>query len=574
MVADGNVYLSSQFTDQVLKYDGSTGAYLGTFVTAGSGGVDAPTALLFRGDGYLYVSSYNTDAILRYDAVTGAFVDTFVTSASGGLNGPGDFAFGADGNLYVSGTNSVVKRFDGTTGAFIDDFTAVSAGGLGESIGLEFGPDGNLYVANFTEDEVLVFDGTSGALIGNYVGTGAGGLDGPASLVFAPSHQVAVVSPAPVLDLDADDSAASGIDFSTNWTEDAGAAAAVDSDTTLTDPDDANLSSLTVTINNLLDGAAEVLAADTTGTSVSASYNFGTGVLTLSGSDTVANYLTVLKTVTYDNSSDAPSTTTRSITFVASDGVNSSQVATTTVTMNSVNDAPVLDNSGTMTPTNVTEDDTNPAGDTVASIVASAGGDRITDGDGGALEGIAATGVDNTNGAWEYSTNSGATWNSFGAVSDSSAVLLDDSAKIRFVPNADYSGSAGNITFRAWDQTSGANGQTGVDVATNGGMTAFSSATESASLTVTPVNDSPLVGTNAGATVAEGSTGNVITTAMLNEADVDDGGAGLTYTITAATANGTLRNNGTALGAQRHIHTSRHRRGTGDLRPRRQRDAQ
>ena len=43
------------------------------------------------------------------------------------------------------------------------------------------------------------------------------------------------------------------------------------------------------------------------------------------------------------------------------------------------NHAPVLDNTGDMTLTTVLEDDTNPAGDTVADIIASAGGDRITD---------------------------------------------------------------------------------------------------------------------------------------------------------------------------------------------------
>ncbi|MEZ6059075.1 MAG: cadherin-like domain-containing protein [Planctomycetaceae bacterium] len=352
--ADGNLYVSSQFTDEVLKYDGTTGTFLGTFVTAGSGGVDAPTALQFRSDGYLYVSSYNTDAILRYDADTGAFVDTFVATASGGLNGPGDFAFGPDGNLYVSGTNSVIKRFDGSTGAFIDDFVAVGSGGLGESIGLEFGPDGNLYVSNFTQDEILVFDGSTGTLIGDYVSTGTGGLDGPTSLVFAPNHQVAVISPAPVLDLDANDSAASGLDFAASWTEGAGAVSIVDSDATLDDPDSSNLSSLTVTITNQLDGIAEVLAVNTSGTSITAIYNSGTGVLTLSGNDTVANYLTVLKSITYNNSSDAPATTARSITFVASDGVNTSQVATTTVTMTAVNDAP----SGTDKTITINEDAT------------------------------------------------------------------------------------------------------------------------------------------------------------------------------------------------------------------------
>ena len=59
-------------------------------------------------------------------------------------------------------------------------------------------------------------------------------------------------------------------------------------------------------------------------------------------------------------------------------------------------------------------------------------------------------------------------------------------------------------------------------------------------ITVTPVNDAPTIATNTGVTVLEGSTGNTITTAMLNEGDVDDAGAGLVYTITNVTDNGTM----------------------------------
>ena len=111
-------------------------------------------------------------------------------------------------------------------------------------------------------------------------------------------------------------------------------------DAALSDIDSGNLSSLTVTITNLLDGASELLSADTSGTSISASYDGGTGVLTLSGSDSVANYQQVLRTVSYDNTSENPTTTIRSITFVANDGSGDSDVATTTVTMIAGNDGP------------------------------------------------------------------------------------------------------------------------------------------------------------------------------------------------------------------------------------------
>ena len=55
-----------------------------------------------------------------------------------------------------------------------------------------------------------------------------------------------------------------------------------------------------------------------------------------------------------------------------------------------------------MTVTAINEDETNPAGITIANLIASAGGDRITDADAGAVEGIAVTTVDNTNGTWQY----------------------------------------------------------------------------------------------------------------------------------------------------------------------------
>ena len=48
----------------------------------------------------------------------------------------------------------------------------------------------------------------------------------------------------------------------------------------------------------------------------------------------------VLRTVTYDSSSNTPDITARVITFVASDGTASSAVATTTLSMVATNDAP------------------------------------------------------------------------------------------------------------------------------------------------------------------------------------------------------------------------------------------
>ena len=57
---------------------------------------------------------------------------------------------------------------------------------------------------------------------------------------------------------------------------------------------------------------------------ISGSYNATTGVLTLSGTATVAQYQAALRSVTYANSSDAPSAASRTVSFQVTDGAASS----------------------------------------------------------------------------------------------------------------------------------------------------------------------------------------------------------------------------------------------------------
>ena len=69
-----------------------------------------------------------------------------------------------------------------------------------------------------------------------------------------------------------------------------------------------------------MDAGAEWLAAMTTGTNITATYNNSTQVLTLSGTDTAADYQQVLRTVTYvDMLGAAASTGGRSLTFTVTD---------------------------------------------------------------------------------------------------------------------------------------------------------------------------------------------------------------------------------------------------------------
>jgi hypothetical protein len=154
----------------------------------------------------------------------------------------------------------------------------------------------------------------------------------------------------------------------------------------------------------------------------------------------------------------------------------------------------MLDNSGYPFLYGIDEDDTDNSGTLLSEILASgAGGSPISDPEPSTQVGIAVISIDNSGGFWQYSMNGGSTWINFGALSDTSAVLLAADARIRFVPALNFFGSLDpGITFRAWDGSDAhASGDTGVDVSTNGGITAYSAQIETASITVYPVNDLP-----------------------------------------------------------------------------------
>jgi murein DD-endopeptidase MepM/ murein hydrolase activator NlpD len=202
--------------------------------------------------------------------------------------------------------------------------------------------------------------------------------------------------------------------------------------------------------------------------------------------------------LTYTPAPNAHGTATVSVRLRDSGGTtnggnDTSDPQTFTITITPVNDAPVLDNTGNMALAAILEDQTANAGALITDLIASAGGDRITDPDAGAVEGIAVTDADTIHGSWQFSTNNGGTWTALGAVSTVSARLLaaDASTRVRFIPAVDFNGANPTaLTFRAWDRTSGANGDL-ASTSPNGGTTAFSTAIETASLAITPVNDRP-----------------------------------------------------------------------------------
>ena len=241
----------------------------------------------------------------------------------------------------------------------------------------------------------------------------------------------------------------------------------------------------------------------------------GTLVLSFNASATAANVDTVLQSINYSNNNEAPPASAQ-IDWSFNDGNSGAQgtggalVATgsTTVSITAVNDAPVLSAAPTPIITSIIEDvlSVNNVGTTVASMVADG---SVTDVDAAAVEAVAIIGTDSANGLWQYSINNGASWNTLTGASIATARLLDATNKVRFVPNANWFGTS-SLSFVAWDQSTGAVGGT-ADVTTRGTTTAYSLVSDVAGITVTAVNDAPIItsdggGANAAINSAENQT--------------------------------------------------------------------
>ncbi len=233
--------------------------------------------------------------------------------------------------------------------------------------------------------------------------------------------------------------------------------------------------------------------------------------------DKLARFATVPITINYTLHGDQPS------------DLATNQL---TLTITGINDAPVLDATGTpeiSVGANVGAP-VGAVGTVVSSLSNAVGGgglDNVTDPDGTIL-GMAITGVNSAAGTWYWSANDGGYWTAIAAasVSESHALLLNPEYRVYFRPAADSSGVVSDaLTFRAWDRTSGTQGNF-ADASVNGGASAYSTATDTISVTV--VNQPAVIsGATTGAVteaggVANGSVGTPAATGDLDATDADN----------------------------------------------------
>jgi|GEM_PF-3000612 len=152
------------------------------------------------------------------------------------------------------------------------------------------------------------------------------------------STSITAVNDLPVLDLDANDSGAngatgvSGADFAVNYIVSGPPAAIADVDTTITDVDNTNIQSATITLTNHQTNDTLAISGALPAGITASSYNSGTGVLTLSGSASLAAYQTALHQIVFDNPLASPDASGDRIVHVTvNDGSGDSSQATTTI---------------------------------------------------------------------------------------------------------------------------------------------------------------------------------------------------------------------------------------------------
>ena len=154
-----DTYVADSTAKRVIKVTGA--GVTSNFVAPSAGGLLSATGVAWKNSAELFVSDAAGGQILRFDGTTGAFLSVFATMTS-----PYDLTFGPNGNLFVgSSSGNSVSEFDGTTGAFVGTFVSSGSGGLLLPRGMLFDADGDLLVVSYGNNRVLKFDGSTGAFI-------------------------------------------------------------------------------------------------------------------------------------------------------------------------------------------------------------------------------------------------------------------------------------------------------------------------------------------------------------------------------------------------------------------------
>ena len=346
---------------------------------------------------------------------------------------------------------------------------------------------------------------------------------------------VTPVNDPPIVDLNG---VAAGTGVTSTFTEGGGAVLIVTPDLTTSDVDDVALSSAEATFSTGApqDGALESLSVNTAGSAITASYNSATGSLLLSAGtpQPIADFQTVLRTLSYNNLNGAPNITDRQVLVTLNDGATDGPAATATIHVNDVPFLPGVDLNGPVAgidnPTTFTE------GGSAVTLGTSLL--DVTDPDSTTITQAVAT-ISNIQdvGSEFLAVDVGAT----GLVASYTAPTMTITGT---ASNSTYTAVMRTLTYTDSSQTSTAGVRT-VQVTVKDG-TNNTSAPATSSITVVPVNDPPTLATN-GFTISLGQT-YTLSTVELNASDIETSDpAQLTFVVDLIPGQGVLRNNGAPL---------------------------
>ena len=300
--------------------------------------------------------------------------------------------------------------------------------------------------------------------------------DGDADFVYNTPVYVSI----PRLDLDGNDSTATGNDAHFTFTENGPGVGVVNSDIVVSNPMDINsITSATVKLTNYQ--AGDTFAVGTLPGNISytiGAVTNGTITVTLTGLGSEQNYEDALKAILFSNTSDTPSTTQRVLEVSFSNNTLTSATAISRIDVVPVNDAPTA------------KDDTATTAEDTAVTINVLGNDTDPDGDP-----LTVTGASALHGT----------------------VVRNADDTLTYTPGANYNGSD-TITYTISD------GNGGTDTAT-------------VAITITPVNDAPnRVGTLPAQSTTDAATVTYATSGGF--ADVD--GDALSYSATGLPAGLTI----------------------------------
>ncbi|MEZ6107149.1 MAG: cadherin-like domain-containing protein [Pirellulaceae bacterium] len=257
-------------------------------------------------------------------------------------------------------------------------------------------------------------------------------------------------------------------------------------------------------------------------------WNATNGTLTLSGSATLAQYEAALRSITFENTSNSPSTATRTVSFTVNDGDDNSNTLTRDIAFTAVNDAPV-EAAIEGTPLAYTENDGAVA---ITSSIA------ITDVDDTNIESAVVQITSNyVNGedllAFVDQNGITGSWNATNGTLtlSGSATLAQYEAALRGVTfentSEDPSTATRTVSFTVHDGDANSN-------------------TLTRDIDVAAVNDEQQLVVNETLAISEGGSG-LIDAAHLQTTDLDHSASSLVYTVTADALHGTLYRSATPL---------------------------